>query len=160
MDWLDILWENLTLCFVFSMKLSTFVAPGKPARAGWVKHYGKQRLHEARWAITFVECRNCWKGRLRTLSSTFQISQIWLTSEDTGAENGLYVNFIDNRCYIFKLNQIRKSNGCYIKKIYANRHTAISTEDKVDKLMICLPTKLAMIYEWDGTRWNDVKWYN
>jgi hypothetical protein len=35
--------------------------------------------------------------------------------------------------------------------------TAINTDDKVYKLMICLPTKLATVYEWDGTRWNDVK---
>ena len=77
--------------------------------------------------------------------------------KDGGAENGLYVNFIDNRCYIFILSQICQANGCYTKYIYANRHTAISTEDKVDKLIICLPTKLATIYEWDGTRWNDVK---
>lgn len=35
--------------------------------------------------------------------------------------------------------------GCYTKKVYANRHTAISAEDKIDKLMICLPIKLATI---------------
>ena len=35
--------------------------------------------------------------------------------------------------------------------------TAINTDNKVYKLMICLPTKLATVYEWDGTRWNDVK---
>lgn len=76
---------------------------------------------------------------------------------DGGAENGLYVNFIDNRCYIFILSQISKANGCYTNYVYANRHTAISTVDIVDKLMICLPTKLATVYEWDGTKWNDVK---
>ena len=76
--------------------------------------------------------------------------------KEGGAENGLYVNFIDNKCDIFILNYIKKSNGCYIQNVFANRQTAISTEDNVNKLMICLPTKLAKVYEWDGIRWNEV----
>ena len=72
------------------------------------------------------------------------------------AANGLYVNFIGDRCYIFTLSQISKANGCYTCNVQANRYTAINA-DKIDKMMICLPIKLALVYEWDGTSWNDVK---
>ena len=75
---------------------------------------------------------------------------------DGKAVNGLYVNFIDDRCYIFTLSQITKANGCYVTNVLANRYTAINA-DKVNKQMICLPTNIAMVYEWDGISWNDVK---
>ena len=68
----------------------------------------------------------------------------------------MYVNFIDNKCYIFFLNQISKANGCYVTNVQANRYTAINA-DKISKQMICLPINLAQVYEWDGTRWNKVK---
>ena len=76
--------------------------------------------------------------------------------KDGKAENGLYVNFIGDRCYIFTLDQITKANGCYVTNVLANRYTAINA-DMIYKQMICLPTKLAQVYEWDGTSWNDVK---
>ena len=66
------------------------------------------------------------------------------------------MNFIDNKCYIFQLSQITKANGCYTEVVNANKYTAIKA-DKVPKNMICLPLKLAKVYEWDGTSWNDVK---
>ena len=76
--------------------------------------------------------------------------------KDSKAADGMYVNFIGNKCYIFLLSQITKANGCYVDNVLANRYTAINA-DKVNKLMICLPIKLAQVFEWDGSRWNDVK---
>ena len=51
------------------------------------------------------------------------------------AANGLYVNFIDNKCYIYKLSQINKANGCYVTDVLSNRCTAIDA-DKISKQMI------------------------
>ena len=76
--------------------------------------------------------------------------------KDGGAVDGLYVNFIGDRCYIFTLSQITKANGCYVSQELVNRYTAINA-DKVYKQMICLPINIASVYEWDGTSWNDVK---
>ena len=76
--------------------------------------------------------------------------------KDGKVVDGLYVNFIGNKCYIFLLSKITKANGCYTSNVLANRYSAINA-DKINKLMICLPIKLAQVYEWDGSRWNKVK---
>lgn len=40
------------------------------------------------------------------------------------ADQGMYVNFIGDKCYIFCFSQIHPSKGCKLKEVYANRHTA------------------------------------
>ena len=59
------------------------------------------------------------------------------------ADQGMYVNFIGDKCYIFCFSQIHPSRGCFLSKVYANRHTAIN-DGKVEKRMIEIPKILSL----------------
>lgn len=68
----------------------------------------------------------------------------------------LYVNFVDNRCYIFNLRNITRKNGCYITNILANKYTAIDS-NKVNKQMIEIPVNLATVLEYKDNKWTKLK---
>ena len=75
------------------------------------------------------------------------------------AEEGLYINFISNKAYIFNLRSICKAikqKQVYISSRYCNRTTAVAS-DKTDKRMIELPKKLAEEYEYIEGRWAKVR---
>lgn len=75
------------------------------------------------------------------------------------AEEGLYVNFIGNKAYIFNLRRICQAlqkKQVYISSRFCNRTTAVAS-DKTDKRMIELPKKLAEEYEFIEGRWAKVR---
>lgn len=75
------------------------------------------------------------------------------------AEEGLYVNFISNKIYIFnirKICQALQKKQLYISSRLCNRTTAVAS-DKTDKRMIELPKKLADEYEFIEGRWAKVR---
>lgn len=59
------------------------------------------------------------------------------------ADQGMYVNFIGDKCYIFCFSQIHPSFGCRLKDVYANRHTA-TNDGKRWKKMIEIPKVLSL----------------
>lgn len=59
------------------------------------------------------------------------------------ADQGMYVNFIGDKCYIFCFSQIYPSYGCRLKDVYANRHTA-TYDGKRWKKMIEIPKNLSI----------------
>ena len=59
------------------------------------------------------------------------------------ADQGMYVNFIGDKCYIFCFSQIHPSTGCRLRDVVANRHTAIN-DGKVEKRMIEIPKTLSL----------------
>ena len=59
------------------------------------------------------------------------------------ADQGMYVNFIGDKCYIFCFSQIHPSYGCKLREVYANRHTA-TNDGKRWKKMIEIPKILAI----------------
>ena len=75
------------------------------------------------------------------------------------AEEGLYINFIRNKLYIYNIRsvcQALKKKQIQIVTDYANRTTA-APSDKVYKKMILLPQKMAEIYEYIEGRWAKVQ---
>ena len=59
------------------------------------------------------------------------------------ADQGMYVNFIGDKHYIFCFSQIHSSYGCRLKDVYANRHTATNNGKRWNK-MIEIPKSLAI----------------
>ena len=79
--------------------------------------------------------------------------------KDGTAEEGLYVNFIRSKVYIYNIRAICK--GLREKKLYVsfrfcNRTTA-EASDKTDKRMIELPKSLAEEFEFIEGRWAKVR---
>ena len=75
------------------------------------------------------------------------------------AEEGIYINFISNKAYIFNLRSICQAlqkKQLYISSRLCNRTTAVAS-DKTDKRIIELPKKLAVEYEYIEGRWAKVR---
>lgn len=75
------------------------------------------------------------------------------------AEEGLYINFIKNKAYIFNIRKIcsaLSSKRLYVSSRYCNRTTA-EASDKTDKRMIELPKSLAEEYEFIEGKWAKVR---
>ena len=75
------------------------------------------------------------------------------------AEEGLYINFIRNKLYIFNIRAVcaaLQRKQIYISSRHCNRTTAVAS-DMVDKRMIELPKKMAAEYEFIEGRWAKVR---
>ena len=75
------------------------------------------------------------------------------------AEEGLYINFIRNKAYIFNIRNICRAlqnKQIYISSRFCNRTTAVESE-KTDKRMLELPKSLAEEYEFIEGRWAKVR---
>jgi hypothetical protein len=72
------------------------------------------------------------------------------------ADQGMYVNFIGDKCYIFCFSQIHPSYGCRLKEVYANRHTA-TNDGKRWKHMIEIPKGLSLKYLEANNHWQEYK---
>lgn len=75
------------------------------------------------------------------------------------AEEGLYVNFISNKIYLFNIRRICEAlqkKWVYISSRLCNRTTAVAS-DKTDKRMIELPKAFAAEYESIEGRWAKVR---
>ena len=59
------------------------------------------------------------------------------------ADQGMYVNFVGDKCYIFCFSQIHPSRGCTLREVYANQHTA-TNDGKRWKKMIEIPKFLSL----------------
>lgn len=66
--------------------------------------------------------------------------------KDGEATNGMYVNFMGDKCFIFLLDKITKANGCWPSVVPCNRYTAIAS-GKVDKRIIEIPKKLGKVVQ-------------
>lgn len=74
-------------------------------------------------------------------------------------QEGLYINFIGNKLYIFNIRNICKAlkqNKAYISCRYCNRTTA-EESGKTDKRMIEIPKSIAEEYEFIEGRWAKVR---
>lgn len=74
-------------------------------------------------------------------------------------EEGLYVNFIKNKAYLFNIRTICKAlqdKKIYVNARFCNRTTAVAS-DIVEKKMIELPKKLAIEYEFIEGQWAKVR---
>lgn len=75
------------------------------------------------------------------------------------AEEGLYINFIGSKLYVFNIRKIvegLQKKQLRVKNHYCNRTTAIAS-GKVDKSMIEVPKKLAEEYEFIEGKWAKVR---
>ena len=69
--------------------------------------------------------------------------RIVLFIEDRKADQGMYVNFIGDKYYIFCFSQIHPSRGCTLREVMANRHTA-TNDGTVEKRLIEIPKVLSL----------------
>lgn len=75
------------------------------------------------------------------------------------ADEGLYINFIRNKAYIFNIRSICQAlqkKQIYISSRFCNRTTA-EESSKTDKRMLELPKTLAEEYEFIEGRWAKVR---
>lgn len=75
------------------------------------------------------------------------------------AEEGLYINFIRNKLYIFNLRAIctaLQKKQIYMGSRFCNITTAVAS-GQTDKRMIELPKKLAEEYEFIEGKWAKVR---
>ena len=105
-----------------------------------------------RWCVEIKVRSQFWNPLFMELSKWKQMMQV---IKEGKADKGMYVNFIDDRCFIFLLSCIHPKYGCYTTWQNARWHTA-SPSESIDKRMINIPTKLALTYQVQDNIWKKV----
>lgn len=118
----------------------------------------------------FVNCKQRWEVEIKVRDKSAEsYSTLFLEAgklkamidliKQKQAEEGLYINFIGNKAYLFNIRTVcaaLQKKQLYISPRLCNRTTAVAS-DMVDKRMIELPKKMAAEYEFIEGRWAKVR---